>query len=369
MNKALIEIVNLRKSYGDNDPVIRDLNLTVEHGEFLTLLGPSGCGKTTLLRLIGGFEQASAGKILLEGSDITDLPPEKRPINTVFQSYALFPHLDVFENVAFGLRIQKLAEEEIHQRVISTLKLVNLAGFERRKCNQLSGGQSQRVAIARSLVNRPKLLLLDESLSALDHKLRKQMQVELKHLQKEMGITFVFVTHDQEEALSMSDRIVLMNGGKIEQSGTPKQIYEDPVSLFAAQFIGETTIFEGTVAAVENGKLSLELMSHKLELNGYQPKTDGNSLRAGQSVHVIVRPEDLRVEREIEDLHSNFQLIGEVEDILYRGTVIDLYINLENGQRIIATEFYNEDSDALEYQIGIKVFVSWVPGWEVIIGQ
>lgn len=369
MTNALIEIKNLSKSFGDNPPVIKDLDLTVQHGEFLTLLGPSGCGKTTLLRLIGGFEEVSRGDIFLEGKAITNLPPERRPINTVFQSYALFPHLNVFENVAFGLRIQNVPSDEVHKRVIDALQLVNLGGFENRKCNQLSGGQRQRVAIARSLVNRPKLLLLDESLSALDLKLRKQMQVELKQLQKETGITFIFVTHDQEEALSMSDRIVLMNGGKIEQSGTPKQIYEDPISLFAATFIGETTIFEGVIESQENGMLGLELMSQRLKLQGYQEKLESGLLKVGQAVHVIVRPEDLRVERNLQDIEANFQLSGQVEEILYRGTVIDLHIVLDNGQKIIATEFYNEDSDALEYQTGIEVFVSWVPGWEVIIGQ
>lgn len=369
MANALIEIKNLTKNFGDNPAVIDNLDLTVQDGEFLTLLGPSGCGKTTLLRLIGGFEEASQGDIFLQGKAITKLPPESRPINTVFQSYALFPHLNVYENVAFGLRIQNVPSDEIHKRVLDALRLVNLEGFENRDCNQLSGGQRQRVAIARSLVNRPKLLLLDESLSALDLKLRKQMQVELKQLQKETGITFIFVTHDQEEALSMSDRIVLMNGGKIEQSGTPKQIYEDPISLFAAKFIGETTIFEGVIESHEDGVLGLDLMSQKLLLKGYGEKLESGLLKIGQAVHVIVRPEDLRVERNLQDIEANFQLSGQVEEILYRGTVIDLHIVLDNGQKIIATEFYNEDSDALEYQTGIEVFVSWVPGWEVIIGH
>ena len=225
------------------------------------------------MRLLAGFELADSGQIILDSRDISLMPPEKRPFNTVFQSYALFPHLNVFDNVAFGLRIQNLPELEIKNRVNEALKLVNLSDFGPRRCNQLSGGQSQRVAIARAIVTRPKLLLLDESLSALDLKLRKQMQVELKHLQREMGITFVFVTHDQEEALSMSDRIILLNQGSIEQQGSPKEIYEDPKTLFAAKFIGETTIFEGHINAIDNEDcLNVEVMNQVVKLSGYQHK-------------------------------------------------------------------------------------------------
>ena len=367
MNNQLIQCKKLQKSYGDLK-VINDLELTIYDGEFLTLLGPSGCGKTTLLRLLAGFELADSGQIILDSRDISLMPPEKRPFNTVFQSYALFPHLNVFDNVAFGLRIQNLPELEIKNRVNEALKLVNLSDFGPRRCNQLSGGQSQRVAIARAIVTRPKLLLLDESLSALDLKLRKQMQVELKHLQREMGITFVFVTHDQEEALSMSDRIILLNQGSIEQQGSPKEIYEDPKTLFAAKFIGETTIFEGHINAIDNEDcLNVEVMNQVVKLSGYQHKINQGVLGPNQDVQVIVRPEDLRVERDYEDLQSQFYWRGKVKDILYRGTVIDLHIHLENGQNIIATEFYNEDSDALEYESEIEVFICWVPGWEVIL--
>ena len=234
----LIVLKSLSKGF-DGKQIISELDLTIQNGEFLTILGPSGCGKTTVLRLIAGLEDVDDGQIILDGQDITDIPAENRFVNTVFQSYALFPHMTVFDNVAFGLRMQKTPAAEIQKRVDQALRMVQLEDFAERRPNQLSGGQQQRVAIARAVVNRPKVLLLDESLSALDYKLRKQMQNELKALQRKLGITFIFVTHDQEEALAMSDRIIVMREGKIEQDGTPREIYEEPKNLFVAQFIGE----------------------------------------------------------------------------------------------------------------------------------
>ena len=243
MNK-LIELKNLTKNYGEQQ-VLRGIDLDIHENEFLTLLGPSGCGKTTTLRIIAGFEEPSGGQVLFNGQEISKLPPYKREVNTVFQKYALFPHMNVFDNIAFGLNLKKMNKALIKEKVAKMLKLVDLEGYEKRDVTQLSGGQQQRVAIARALVNEPKILLLDEPLGALDAKLRKEMQIELKKIQKEVGITFIFVTHDQEEALSMSDTVVVMNDGEIQQIGTPIDIYNEPENRFVADFIGESNIIEG----------------------------------------------------------------------------------------------------------------------------
>ena len=239
-----IDLKNISKRYGDN-LVLDNINLYIRKNEFLTLLGPSGCGKTTTLRIIGGFEQPTEGNVIFEGKDITNTPPYERQINTVFQKYALFPHMNVFDNIAFGLKIKKLPKDEIKTRVQEMLRLVNLKGFENRTIDSLSGGQQQRVAIARALVNEPKVLLLDEPLGALDLKLRKEMQIELKNMQKRVGITFIYVTHDQEEALTMSDTVVVMDKGIIQQIGTPVDIYNEPNNAFVAKFIGESNIVDG----------------------------------------------------------------------------------------------------------------------------
>ena len=242
----IIELKNITKQYEDNI-VLKDLNLDIKKNEFLTLLGPSGCGKTTTLKIIAGFEFADDGKVLFEGKDLNEIPPYERPVNTVFQKYALFPHMNIYENIAFGLKIKKMDKKTIDEKVKKMLKLVALPGFEKRSVDSLSGGQQQRVAIARALVNEPKVLLLDEPLGALDLKLRQEMQRELKNIQQQLGITFIFVTHDQEEALSMSDTIVVMNKGKIQQMGTPEDIYNEPKNAFVARFIGESNIIDGVM--------------------------------------------------------------------------------------------------------------------------
>jgi spermidine/putrescine transport system ATP-binding protein len=246
VNKTVVELQQVSKDYGGHTALV-DISLTVTDGEFLSLLGPSGCGKTTLLRLIGGFEQCTSGTLLLDGNAVDRVPPEKRAVNTVFQNYALFPHMTVFDNVAFGLRMAKKPAGDIAVAVTQVLELVQLTGMEQRKPSELSGGQQQRVAIARAIVNRPRVLLLDEPLSALDHRLRKQMQKELKQLQRTLGITFIFVTHDQDEAFAMSDRVVVMQDGHIEQVGTPMEIYEEPVNLYVARFVGDINVLKGVI--------------------------------------------------------------------------------------------------------------------------
>jgi spermidine/putrescine transport system ATP-binding protein len=273
---------------------VDDLSLEIEQGEFFSLLGPSGCGKTTSLRMIGGFEEPTAGTIYLVGRDVTGLPPYRRDVNTVFQSYALFPHLDVFENVAFGLRRKRVDRSELERRVADSLRLVDLPGFERRKPSQLSGGQQQRVALARALVNRPKLLLLDEPLGALDLKLRKQMQLELKRIQSEVGITFLYVTHDQEEAMTMSDRLAVMRHGKIEQIGAPEDVYERPATEFVAGFLGASNLLDGEVTERDDARITVRLSSGGtvavLATNG--------AGSPGSKVKVGVRPEKIRLEQD-----------------------------------------------------------------------
>ena len=281
MAKHLIDLVDIRKSYGSEDALKR-INLYIRDGEFLTLLGPSGCGKTTLLRLIAGFTMPTEGKMLIDGQDVSTIPPYKRRVNTVFQKYALFPHLNVHDNVAFGLKIQKLPKDEIEARVEEMLELVNLKGYGKRWVDELSGGQQQRVAIARALVNRPQVLLLDEPLGALDLKLRKGMQIELKRMQQRLGITFVFVTHDQEEALTMSDTIVVMNEGTIQQIGTPTDIYNEPKNVFVAKFIGESNILPGTMK-----------QDFLVNFHGRDFDCVDKGFRKNEPVDVVIRPEDI----------------------------------------------------------------------------
>lgn len=283
MEKTLIELKSVRKTFDGKTNVIENINLEIKEGEFVTLLGPSGCGKTTILRMIGGFDSPTEGTIELEGQDISLLPPNKRPINTVFQKYALFPHLNVYDNIAFGLKLKKTSKELMDEKVKKALELVDLEGFENRNIDTLSGGQQQRIAIARAIVNEPKVLLLDESLSALDYKMRKEMQLELKEMHRALGITFIFVTHDQEEALTMSDKIVVLADGEIQQVGTPEDIYNEPANVFVADFIGESNIFNGTMQEDKKALFAGTV---------FQTVDD---FEKGTKIDAVIRPEDVDI--------------------------------------------------------------------------
>ncbi len=306
----IIDLKNISKNFEDTK-VLEDINLYVRRNEFITLLGPSGCGKTTLLRIIGGFEQPTTGNILFEGEDITHLPPYGRCINTVFQKYALFPHLNVEENIAFGLQIKKMDKDLIRKKVDEILDLVNLQGFQKRQINSLSGGQQQRIAIARALVNEPKVLLLDEPLGALDLKLRKGMQIELKNMQQKLGITFIYVTHDQEEALTMSDTIVVMNEGKVQQIGTPTDIYNEPKNAFVADFIGESNILEGTM--IKDYLVNFHNAEFECVDKGF-----GNNV----PVDVVIRPEDIKIVQEDEG-----KIKGVVTSTIFKGVHYEMVVD------------------------------------------
>lgn len=359
---SLITLNALSKSFSGKE-IINDLNLEINDGEFLTILGPSGCGKTTVLRLIAGLESADCGQIVLDGQDITAIPAEHRHVNTVFQSYALFPHMTVFENVAFGLRMQKTPAAELAPRVEEALRMVQLDEFAQRRPHQLSGGQQQRVAIARAVVNKPKVLLLDESLSALDYKLRKQMQNELKALQRKLGITFIFVTHDQEEALTMSDRIVVMRDGRIEQDGTPREIYEEPKNLFVASFIGEINIFDAIVLQrVDPQRVRASVEGRECDIYA------ALEVEPGQPLKVLLRPEDLRVE-EVNDSEQFDGLIGYVRERNYKGMTLESVVELENGKMVLVNEFFNEDDPDFDHSLNQKMAVTWVESWEVVLAD
>ena len=367
MPNADVRLERVTKRFGDFTAV-DDLSLSVEEGEFFSLLGPSGCGKTTTLRMIGGFEEVTSGAIYLGDEEITHAPPFKRHVNTVFQNYALFPHLNVFENIAFGLRRRKTPTNEIRHQVEFMLRLVELEGYERRKPNELSGGQQQRVALARALVNNPSVLLLDEPLGALDLKLRKQMQVELKRIQHEVGITFIFVTHDQEEAMTMSDRIAVMRRGRIEQLGSPGELYERPGTEFVAGFLGVSNLLEGEVA-----ERTGELVDIRL--------TDGTVLRApatetssARRVHVGVRPEKLRVVplgAEIPGEEDGLnQLEGTVLDASYVGVSTQYIVKTALGQRVTVYAQNLETSGASEtLSDGEPVRVTWRPQHTFVIDR
>lgn len=359
--KVLLSLENVSKRF-DREDVLRKFSLRVYDGEFFTLLGPSGCGKTTALRLVAGFEEPDRGSIFIDGERVDNLPPEKRPVNTVFQSYALFPHMTVEKNVAFGLRMSGVENDEINERVRNALALVKLEGFESRKPSQLSGGQRQRVAIARALVMRPKVLLLDESLSALDYKLRQQMRMELKQIQRRSGITFVYVTHDQEEALSMSDRLMVMDSGQSQQVGTPREIYEQPENLFVARFIGEINIFDAAVLEKTGEN------DYRIAVAGVEKRVRCESLlEVGDEVHVLLRPEDMRVEYIEDQPGDRVGFLGHVRERSYTGQTLDSLIELENGQVISVSEYFNEDDPDFDYRIDQPVWVDWIEGWEHII--
>ncbi len=313
MSDEIIRLVDITKEY-DGTEALRGINLYIRKNEFLTLLGPSGCGKTTTLRIIGGFEDPSSGHVLFNDVNINNLPPYKRRVNTVFQKYALFPHMDIWENIAFGLRIKKISQQKMVDKVQSILRLVNLSGFEKRSVNSLSGGQQQRVAIARALVNEPEILLLDEPLGALDLKLRKEMQLELKNIQKTLGITFVYVTHDQEEALTMSDTIVVMNHGVIQQIGAPEAIYNEPKNAFVADFIGESNILSGIM-----------LEDYHVYFAGYSFKCMDKGFEKQEHVDVVIRPEDIRLIPAGEGIP-----LGEVRSVTFKGVHYEMMISVQD---------------------------------------
>ena len=334
MSKELIRLRDLCMAF-DDELVLDHINLYINDSEFLTLLGPSGCGKTTTLRIIGGFTTPTSGDVTFDGVRINDVPPHKRQINTVFQKYALFPHLDVFENIAFGLRIAKVPAEEIEERVTEMLGVVSLKGFEHRKITQLSGGQQQRVAIARALVNRPKVLLLDEPLGALDLRLRKDMQIELKRIQQQMGITFIYVTHDQEEALTMSDTIVVMDKGSIQQIGTPEDIYNEPKNAFVADFIGESNILNGIM-----------VRDNVVKMYGKEfPCVDGG-FAPNEPVDVVIRPEDI----DIVPVEQG-QLAGTVTNVTFKGMQYDIIVDFRGFKWLIQTT----DHSPVGARIGVKI--------------
>ncbi|OWA36022.1 spermidine/putrescine ABC transporter ATP-binding protein [Saccharibacillus sp. O16] len=312
----IIRFESVTKTYEDGLTVLKKIDFQIERGKFYTLLGPSGCGKTTILRMIAGFMEPTAGSIYLGGRVINKVPPEKRQVNTVFQDYALFPHLNVFENVAFGLRIKKLKKDVIASKVVEALKMVNLDGYENRGINEMSGGQRQRVAIARAIVNEPEVLLLDEPLSALDLKLRTEMQYVLRELQQRLGITFIFVTHDQEEALAMSDYIFVMNQGRIEQSGTPNDIYDEPINRFVADFIGESNIVPGVM-----------IEDYLVEFNGKRFECVDAGLRSNEPIEIVIRPEDLEITTQ-----EAGKLKVRVDSQLFRGVHYEISCYDESGQ-------------------------------------
>ena len=318
MSQNIIEIQGVSKVYGNNT-VLDNLSLNIRKNEFLTLLGPSGCGKTTTLKIIAGFETADSGKVVFDGNDISNLPPYKRQLNTVFQKYALFPHMNIYENIAFGLKIKKLPKEEIDKKVREMLKMVALEGFEKRSVDSLSGGQQQRVAIARALVNEPQVLLLDEPLGALDLKLREEMQLELKKIQKRLGITFIFVTHDQEEALTMSDTIVVMNKGVIQQMGSPEDIYNEPANAFVADFIGESNILDGIM--IEDFKVKFSNTTFNCVDKGF---------KSNEKIDVVVRPEDIEITSV-----ENGMLVGKVNSVTFKGVHYEIEVEQENTKWII----------------------------------
>ena len=329
-NEKIIEIKNISKSFGDKR-ILNDVSLYVKRGEFLTLLGPSGCGKTTLLRILAGFGSADSGEVLINGKDITDVPPHERPVNTVFQRYALFPHLDVYENIAFGLKLKKMPTDEIDKKVRKALKMVSMTDYEDRDVESLSGGQQQRVAIARAIVNEPSVLLLDEPLSALDLKMRKDMQMELKEMHKELGITFIYVTHDQEEALTLSDTIVVFDDGNIKQIGTPTDIYNEPQNAFVADFIGESNILNGTM-----------IKDKLVEFAGHQFECVDEGFGENVPVDVVVRPEDIYIMNKLEGA----QLTAKVKSCIFKGVHYEMFVETDKGLELMIQDYNAFEPDS-----------------------
>ena len=335
-NDYIIEIKNISKSFGDK-VILDDVSINVKKGEFVTILGPSGCGKTTMLRLLAGFGQADKGEIRINGEDITNVPPHQRPVNTVFQRYALFPHLDVYENIAFGLKLQKVPAEEIDRRVMKVLRMVSMTDYEDRDVESLSGGQQQRVAIARAIANQPKVLLLDEPLAALDLKMRKDMQIELKEMHRKLGITFVYVTHDQEEALTLSDTIIVMNEGKIQQIGTPTDIYNEPQNSFVADFIGESNILNGRM-----------VKDRLVEFVGHEFECVDEGFGEDVAVDVVVRPEDIYIMNKIDGA----QFTGKVKSCTFKGVHYEMFVDTDNGYELMVQDYNAFEPDA---EVGLLI--------------
>ena len=353
MAEISLELKEIKKSFTEGEAVLDNISLEISKGEFITLLGSSGCGKTTTLRIIAGLEQPDAGSVWLDGREVTGLEPNQRDVNTVFQNYALFPHMNVAENIGYGLKLKKVPKSEIRKKVSQMLELVQLEGYEKRKPSELSGGQKQRVAIARALVNNPKVLLLDEPLGALDLQLRRAMQIELKHLQKKLGITFIYVTHDQEEALTMSDRIAVMHDGVLEQLDVPMEIYEHPKTKFVAGFIGESNIFDGKVTDKKDNVLTVQTEAGMMQVCGAD-------FEVGEEMHVAIRPEYMDVSKTPVE---GFDLPGTVKDFIYQGTVVKTALDIKNGQEIKYSRF-EQDTDIAE---GNQVYVYWRPEKAVAI--
>jgi spermidine/putrescine transport system ATP-binding protein len=356
MKETAVELVDVVKRFAEV-VAVDDVSLTIEDGEFFSLLGPSGCGKTTTLRMIAGLETVTEGEILLRGETMKEMPPFRRPVNTVFQNYALFPHLSVERNVSFGLEMKKVPKEEIKPRVAEALEMVRMPDMAKRRPNQLSGGQQQRIALARALVNRPEVLLLDEPLGALDLKLRKAMQLELKQLQEQVGITFIYVTHDQEEALTMSDRIAVMDRGKVLQLGSPEEIYERPSTRFVADFIGETNILEGTAEEINGESIVVSLEGQAMV------KAHCNvPVKVGQAVGVVIRPEQF-------SLGENSMLKGRVEEMIYIGTDTRYIIRLTDKTNVTVREQNLDRSRARIYQKGDEVGLKWDPAQALVLTE
>lgn len=357
MSVAMVRLENVVKDYGGHGTLaVNGVSMDVNPGEFLTVLGPSGCGKTTTLRMIAGLEEPNDGRIIIDGDDVSKTPAYKRCVNTIFQNYALFPHMNVYENVAFGLKMKKVSDKEIKEKVKNMLSLVKLDGYESRMPQELSGGQKQRVAIARAIVNNPKVLLLDEPLSALDLKLRKEMQIELKHLQRELGITFIFVTHDQEEALTMSDRIAIMKDGNLEQIGSPDEIYERPQTKFVANFIGETNLFTGRVCDKYDKDAVIDIAGDKIPVKEC-------SFNSGDEVYISVRPERLKLVDKCESGLPSLKV--RLKERIYKGSILKTIVTTSDKKEVTVCEPVDMAYDF--ENTGNIAYATWNPECVVVL--
>ncbi|QHQ60938.1 polyamine ABC transporter ATP-binding protein [Anaerocolumna sedimenticola] len=344
MGETILNLQKITKRFGDTK-VLKGIDLTIEKGEFITFLGPSGCGKTTTLRIIAGLETPDTGKVILNGEDVTDTEPNKRDVNTVFQSYALFPHMDVASNIGYGLKLKKTSKETIKKKIEEVLELVQLQGFEKRKPSELSGGQKQRVAIARAIINNPKILLLDEPLGALDLQLRRQMQLELKKLQKKLGITFIYITHDQEEAINMSDRIVVMRDGIFEQTGTPDEVYNTPLTSYVARFVGNANVIEGKVSSIGEDRIVVTVGQENIAV-----KKSEKDYKVGDRITLAVRSENILVNDEME-----YPITAKVTEKSFAGGLLRMVFQLENKEELVASRHginYN-------LEIGDEAKIGW----------